>query len=263
MNEKDLNIKSSTIEKGLEIAKDFVDKLIGPSVEQIGLLFADNIKYFRFKNQVKILIKAKEYVESKNIDTKSIPLKILVPLIEKASLEENEELQNKWAIMITNLADSKKNLQNQIFPYILGQISIEEYEELYTLNEKEKKHLQTIDSYNVLRKKEQGVDKYYFNPSETVKKLQRDIDSIEQSGFSVYLENFELSNLERLGLIKRLPPRIEIAEFKTGSYEYTGEREQWHQIEATYDTNETTYRISGLGQRFIEILELEKENASG
>ena len=198
MNEKDLNIKSSTIEKGLEIAKDFVDKLIGPSVEQIGLLFADNIKYFRFKNQVKILIKAKEYVESKNIDTKSIPLKILVPLIEKASLEENEELQNKWAIMITNLADSKKNLQNQIFPYILGQISIEEYEELYTLNEKEKKHLQTIDSYNVLRKKEQGVDKYYFNPSETVKKLQRDIDSIEQSGFSVYLENFELSNLERL-----------------------------------------------------------------
>ena len=150
-----------------------------------------------------------------------------------------------------------------LFRSILGQISIEEYEELYTLNEKEKKHLQTIDSYNVLRKKEQGVDKYYFNPSETVKKLQRDIDSIEQSGFSVYLENFELSNLERLGLIKRLPPRIEIAEFKTGSYEYTGEREQWHQIEATYDTNETTYRISGLGQRFIEILELEKENASG
>jgi hypothetical protein len=263
MNEKDLNIKSSTIEKGLEIAKDFIDKLIGPSIEQVGLLFSDNIKFFRFKNQVKILVKAKNYVENRNLDTKSIPLKILVPLIEKASLEESEELQDKWAIMITNLADSKKNLQNQIFPYILSQISIEEYQELLELNDREKLHLGIIESYNKLRKEEQGESEYYFHPSEKVKRIQREIQSVEQSGFPVYLENFELSNLERLGLIKSLPPKIEIEEFKTGNYEFTGEVEEWHQLEAKYETDRPYYRISGLGERFIEILELKNENASG
>ena len=70
MGNKQINIKSSTIEKGLELAKDFVGKLIGPTIEELGLLIADNVKYFRFKNQVRILNKARKYVESRNIKTR-------------------------------------------------------------------------------------------------------------------------------------------------------------------------------------------------
>ena len=51
MNE--INIKSSTIEKSLELAKEFLGKLVGPSVEEMGLLFGDNIKLWRLKNQTR------------------------------------------------------------------------------------------------------------------------------------------------------------------------------------------------------------------
>lgn len=67
MSENQLNIKSSTIEKGLDLAKEFLGKLISPTVEEVGLLISDNIKYLRFKNQVNILLKAQKYVESKNL----------------------------------------------------------------------------------------------------------------------------------------------------------------------------------------------------
>src|SRR5688500_4034060 len=100
MSDKDINIKSSTIEKGLELAKEFLGKLISPIIEEVGLLISDNIKFLRFKNQVKILLKAKDYVEKRNISIKEIPIKILVPLLEKASLEDNEPLQEKWAKML-------------------------------------------------------------------------------------------------------------------------------------------------------------------
>lgn len=41
----DLNIKSSTIEKGLELAKDFLDKLIMPAVEETGLLIKEKVTF--------------------------------------------------------------------------------------------------------------------------------------------------------------------------------------------------------------------------
>jgi len=50
-DDKKINIKSSTIEKGLDLAKEFLGKLIGPTVEEIGLLVGDSIKYLRFKNK--------------------------------------------------------------------------------------------------------------------------------------------------------------------------------------------------------------------
>src|SRR5829696_7046169 len=103
MKSKELNIKSSTIEKGLELAKEFLGKLISPTIEETGLLISDNIKFLRFKNQVRILLKAKNYVEKNNIPIKEISIKILVPLLDKASLEEDEVLQDKWAKMLVNM----------------------------------------------------------------------------------------------------------------------------------------------------------------
>lgn len=55
---KEFNIKSSTIEKGLELVKDFINKLLGPAVEEFGLLLADRVKFVRYKQQINILLKA-------------------------------------------------------------------------------------------------------------------------------------------------------------------------------------------------------------
>lgn len=164
---KELNIKSSTVEKGLELAKDFLGKLISPTIEEVGLLISDNIKFLRFKNQVKILLKAKDYVEKNNISLKEIPIKILVPLLEKASLEDEEKLQDKWSNMLVNMVDSETNFQNQIFPHILSQLSLGEYEALQGVLRKENELSARHEELATMRVL--NDDKYYFKPETKAK----------------------------------------------------------------------------------------------
>lgn len=115
------------VEKGIDLAKDFLGKLIGPTVEEIGLLAKDQVTLWKLKNQIKILNKAKTYCEQNNISTKVISLKILCPLLDNAALEEDEVLQDKWANLLGNMVDSDKNIDNHVFPYLLSQISINEF----------------------------------------------------------------------------------------------------------------------------------------
>lgn len=122
-----IDITSTALEKGIDLAKDFLDKLIIPSVEETGLLLRDKVTLWKFKNQVRTLNKAKEYCEKHNINPKTISLKLLCPLLDYSALEESEELQDKWAILLTNLVDSEQNIENHVFPYILSQISTNEF----------------------------------------------------------------------------------------------------------------------------------------
>lgn len=121
------DLSSTTIEKGIDAARDFLNKLAVPAIEEVGLLVRDSVALWRFKNQVRVLNKAKEYCSANGIEPSPISLKLLCPLLESASLEQEEEMQNRWAILLSNLADSEQNIQNQVFPYILGQISAGEF----------------------------------------------------------------------------------------------------------------------------------------
>src|SRR5690606_6585090 len=82
----------------------------------------------KFKNQVKMLNKAKEYCQKNNINPKTISLKVLCPLLDYSALEESEELQDRWAILLANMVDSEQNIENHVFPYILSQISSNEFQ---------------------------------------------------------------------------------------------------------------------------------------
>ncbi len=134
MSDKELNIKSSTIEKGLELAKDFLGKLIFPAIEEVGLLMGDNIKVWRFKNQVRLLNNVEKYVTEKNISTKKVPLKILLPLLENASLEEEPLLNEMWENLLINYVDSSKTFNSIIYPKILSEISSSEAKFIKSLN---------------------------------------------------------------------------------------------------------------------------------
>ena len=122
-----IDISSTTLEKGLDIAKEFLDKLVTPAAEELGFLLRDSVALWKLQNQVRVLTKAKAYCERHNISPQSVSLKLLCPLLEHAALEEEETLQDKWAILLSNMVDSEQNVQNHVFPYILSQISTNEF----------------------------------------------------------------------------------------------------------------------------------------
>ena len=243
----EINIKSTTIEKSLDLIKSFTEKLLGQTAEEVGLLMADKVKYFRFKNQVKILTKAKEYVKSKNINIQRIPIKILVPLLENASLEDDEKMQDKWAYMIANLADSKQNFQNHVFPYLLSQISLNEFESLSKFVMYE--YFYMIDNQKFIKFNSKKNIKY----KESIKKIFDRKKRAEQDGFWFdEMSDSEYSNLIRLGLLKQLPPKIIVdQDIDFVNSNETNKKSQ--SIDAEYDPENFGYRTTSLGIDFVLI----------
>jgi hypothetical protein len=130
MGNNKIDITSTVLEKTLDLAKGFIEKLTGAAIEETGLLISDNIKLKRFKNQLSILVKAQKIVADSGINIKQISLKALVPLLEYSSLEDDESLQDKWTNLLVNFIDSNEKYESTIFPFILNQLSSDEVIEL-------------------------------------------------------------------------------------------------------------------------------------
>jgi hypothetical protein len=281
-----IDITSTVIEKGIDLAKDFLDKLIIPTVEETGLLIRDKVTMWRFNNQVKMLINAKQNCEKNGINLKTVSLKILCPLLDYASLEEDEALQNKWANLLTNMVDSSQNIENHVFPYLLSQVSVDEFmliEVVYKMRiervkrleselqdflnykpsiEKElKEQISQLDKemkgekgkrpYNhEIQKKKWDKEKEYIE----LKSKERTIrNSIKQPEYipNGELKEYEMLNLIRLGIIKSIPK----------PYAYVGEHRiknnpeseylYLQDLEITMDAEDADLILTELGELFI------------
>ncbi len=126
MSDNKLDITSTAVEKGIDLVKGFVEKLVGSTLEETGLLLGDKIRLFRLNNQIKMLNKAQQICNENNIPMKQISVKTLFPLLEYASIEEDETLQNCWSNLLVNYIDVNQKLESSIFPFILSQISSDE-----------------------------------------------------------------------------------------------------------------------------------------
>jgi hypothetical protein len=116
-------LAKSGIPAAIEAAKDLLQKLAGPAAEETGLFLQDKVRVYRLRNQLAVLGKTQDMLNSVGIDPKSVPLRVLVPLLEGAALEDDDNLATKWAALLANAARQGSNV-NLIpsFSNILSQL---------------------------------------------------------------------------------------------------------------------------------------------
>lgn len=103
---------------------EFIEKLGGPATEELGLLFGERVRYFRLKNSLRLFEKTKALLDAKGIEPTAVPLRILLPLLEGASLEDNQSLADKWAGLLAAAADSTRDESIlPSYPHILESLS--------------------------------------------------------------------------------------------------------------------------------------------
>jgi len=243
--EAKIDISSETIDKGIDVAKGFLQKLIVPSLEEAGLLLKESVALWRFKNQVSILEKANEICKRKGITPRPISLKLLCPLMDAASLEDEPDMQSKWAALLSNMVDSEKNIQNHVFPYILGQLSLPEFalldacvreklkrtttisQQLSLFNENSRETADRLTHMIALYDKQIAEQKQLPSDFQSMKTISRLSTERRNASFELItlknegrdleykmskpqvipddvLQDFEMSNLIRLGLAKFL-----------------------------------------------------------
>lgn len=289
MENKKIDITSSLLEKGLDTAKNFLGKLIMPAVEETGLLLRDQVTLLKFKNQVKILNKAKIHCEQNNISPKTISLKLLCPLLEFSGLEEDETLSDKWAILLSNMVDSAQNVENQVFPHLLSQLSKREYEQVETIVKSkliERSILQ--EKLNVIHEKvypeieplenrledlnnqlialedkdlEEKRTVLYekWDLERKLKELNKDLTPLKHKiDKPAYLdpskvEEFEIANLIRLGIVKSISRQYAYVESSKLSYDRYDESVSLDDLEIFVEPDQEELVITQLGEMFIDV----------
>ena len=186
MDEKSKIDIANGIGKAAEKALDFIEKIVaGPIMEGTGI-FTDKVKYWRFKNQVNIITKARAFLKEKGIETpKKIPIKDVSTLLEYASFEEEEVMQNSWAKLLANTMNPENQFNScHLFSQILNQISINEFN-----------ILSYIKSKCFLMSSE---DRPYLERSDLIRNSYSDYNT------GILL----IDNLLRLRLIEEAPPKL-------------------------------------------------------
>lgn len=97
---------AATIEATMKPFVELLQKLAGPAAEEMGFTLKDHVQFFRLKRQVRLLQKTRQFIEETGRDAHQVPLKILLPIFDQATLEEDDELQDRWAALLANAATS-------------------------------------------------------------------------------------------------------------------------------------------------------------
>lgn len=90
--------------------QDLFLKLTGPAAEEYGLMWSDSVRMRRTKRLVSGLAKTKKMLEDAGVQADIVPDKLLLPIFEGMSMEDDENLSKMWASLLANAA-SPENAQ--------------------------------------------------------------------------------------------------------------------------------------------------------
>jgi hypothetical protein len=121
MGDEDKLVKAG-VEAALKPFADLLEKLAGPAAEEIGLTLKDHLRVFRLRRQLRLFGRVKTMLEDAGISPQKVPLKLLGPIVDTASLEEDDALQDKWAALLANAAGHEDAIHPS-FVEVLKQIS--------------------------------------------------------------------------------------------------------------------------------------------
>lgn len=109
----------------LEPVNDFVKRIGGPLADELGEYLAAFVKPYRVAQQVKAMQKAKQMLKEAGIAPNAVPPRLLLPILEGASIEDDEDLHSRWAALLANAASSPDSVHPS-YVEILKQLTPED-----------------------------------------------------------------------------------------------------------------------------------------
>jgi hypothetical protein len=118
-----------TTGKAIDLARDAGRSLAsffsGPASQVSGMI-EDHLRYVRWERSERLAQRAQDFLAERGMSspTRAVPVKFAIPLIEAATLEEDDTLQDVWARMLANAAtDGYPQELNRSFIVMLEQMS--------------------------------------------------------------------------------------------------------------------------------------------
>lgn len=102
-----------------------LNRIFGGGLKELGGTFLDWASVFRYTNALNLVDKIEAIHKERKIQGKPVPIRpnLSIRLINAASLEEDDSLQDKWAALIANATDPKRKFDlKKIFITTLNEL---------------------------------------------------------------------------------------------------------------------------------------------
>ena len=180
-----------------ELVRDFLTKVLSPTGEALGSVVAHPIVEWqrrRVDRGKKLLENAAAALEAAGREPKPVPARVLMPLLERGSLEEDSELRDRWVALLANAASNPDEVI-PAFVSILSELSPSEARILRRLDE-----IQSEQRY--LRQFSGPDDSGDFRRLTELDKASTLGQVRDHAGIdSDFHLNILIANLQRLGLL--------------------------------------------------------------
>jgi len=120
--------------KTLENVSDLLNKLAAPAAEQIGQLLGYKLYPYTVKNFVSTMKKTEGILQAAGLPANPVPPRLLLPIAEGSSIEDNESLQELWAGLLAT-ASQQGDSVSPSFIETLRQLTPDEARYLHSLYE--------------------------------------------------------------------------------------------------------------------------------
>ena len=105
-----------TAGKGIDAARElgsFIAQFIRGPLEQASGMVEDRLKYMRWERQQRMIQRSKEFLKQLGLDapTRAVPMKIALPILQAASMEDDDSLQDIWVRLLVNAGDAGREVE--------------------------------------------------------------------------------------------------------------------------------------------------------
>ena len=103
---------------------DFLSRVFGGLVEDSVGLVADRLKFYRMGRAVELAEKTEKLLLERGIqNTRHVPASVAIPLLESATLEDDDRMHDMWARLLSNAMDADAAKVDRSFVTILSDLT--------------------------------------------------------------------------------------------------------------------------------------------
>ena len=81
-----------------------VKRMLGPAADEVAEMWRDQVRVYRYERQAKLIEKVDRIATEAGFTPQAVPPKVLFPLLEGSSFEDDENLHDMWAALLANAA---------------------------------------------------------------------------------------------------------------------------------------------------------------
>src|SRR5450759_752489 len=111
-----------SVKQTLAPVQEIVCELSGPAAREVGLILGDYLRVWRLKRTVRLLEDVKQVASDAGLTLRPVAPRLLFPILDAATLEDEEELHQRWVALLTNAATAFDGEMLPSFPDVLKQL---------------------------------------------------------------------------------------------------------------------------------------------